>query len=94
MATVVPRNLTAAFRNGGVNIIMDMDRTVICNRTPEATRCVLGSPLQHDLTGPVAGEEAEEDLEEEEPHIEEHMAKIRRWFGILGEDPDYDNKPA
>jgi hypothetical protein len=39
---------------------------------------VLGSPLQPDLMELVAREEAEEDLEEEEPDIEEYMAKIDR----------------
>jgi hypothetical protein len=42
----------------------------------------------------VAGEEAEEDLEEEEPNIEEYTTKLWRQFGIWGDDPDYDNKPA
>jgi hypothetical protein len=42
----------------------------------------------------VAGEEAEEDLEEQEPNIDEYMAKIWRRFGIWGNDPYYDNKPA
>jgi DNA replicative helicase MCM subunit Mcm2 (Cdc46/Mcm family) len=94
MAAAIPRNITAVFRNGGVTFIMDVDRTVLCNINPETTRCVLGSQLQHDLMEVVAGEEAEEDLEEEDRNIEEHMAKIWRQFGIRGDDPDHDNKPA
>jgi hypothetical protein len=55
-------------------------------RPPLCKRKLVGLKL-------VAGEEVEEDLEEEEPNIEEYMAKIWRQFGIWEDDPNYDNKP-
>jgi hypothetical protein len=36
--------VTAAFRNAGISLVMDTDRTMRCSATPETSRRVMGLP--------------------------------------------------
>jgi hypothetical protein len=38
MAAAIPRNVTAAFRNVGLSLVMDPNRVIWCAVTPETTR--------------------------------------------------------
>jgi hypothetical protein len=79
MSAAVPRNVTSAFRNAGVSLIMDADRTIRCAIMPETARCILGSPFEHGLMQ--LAQEEETGREEGEPNIEEYFAKTWEQFG-------------
>jgi hypothetical protein len=84
MTAAIPRNIIAAFRNAGISLLMDADRTMRSHITPETTRCVLGSALEQDLNALVSEGEMEE---EEEPNIDEYMGKMWSKFDLWGDDP-------
>jgi hypothetical protein len=65
MSAAVPRNVAAAFKNGGISLRMNPERTVRCSITPETSQCVIGLPFRDALIEPAQEEGAEEEAEEE-----------------------------
>jgi hypothetical protein len=61
MAAAVPHNVVQSFRNGGISLLLDDDRVVRCQVTPDTARCLLGQPFADPLTGLTLVADEEED---------------------------------
>jgi hypothetical protein len=73
MAAAVPHNIVASFRNAGISLLLDDDRVLRCQVTPETARCLLGSPFADPLVErALAGEEEDKD----DPNIEVFAARM------------------
>jgi hypothetical protein len=63
MRTAVPHNVVQSFRNVGISLILDDDRVVKCDITPNTGRRIIGRPFAGPRGNLVPREEDEgEDL--------------------------------
>jgi hypothetical protein len=66
MHTKVPHNIIQSVRNAGISLLLDDDRVIRCNVTPNPTPCIIATPFA-DTRGNLAIEKEDEG---EDPNLE------------------------
>jgi hypothetical protein len=67
MPTAVPHHRVQSFRNAGFSLILDDDRVIRCDITPNTARCIIGTPFADSLRN--LPEKEEDEGEDPNPEI-------------------------